>query len=118
MIKTVKNKGNQMFKNNFKPKFFLKLKEKFNVEKKKSITTLYLLSSSESSPSFTTFNEIFEMLKKLKLKGNTSPDEVPYFMVKKCAFLLAASLAKIINFTFLKRCCSIILETSSHSSKI
>ena len=49
-----------------------------------------------------TFNGIFDRLKKLKLKRNTPPNGVPYFILKKCAYLLAVPLVKIINFTCLK----------------
>ena len=56
----------------------------------------------DSALPFLTVEQVKEFLQKLKPKCNTSPDGIPYIVLKKCFSSLAKPITKIINLSFLQ----------------
>lgn len=57
--------------------------------------------NDNSLPLFTQ-SQVSDILKKLKPKCNTSPDGIPYILLKRCAFTLARPITKLLNLSFMQ----------------
>ena len=73
-----------------------------NFHSEKSYGEKITFSNQENILPFFTKELVVEHLKQLKPKCNTSPDCIPYIILKKCAHSLAHPIAKILNLSFMQ----------------
>lgn len=82
-------------------------------DKSKAFADYFHSTFPNSSSNFTTNNSdnhhsipyitpplVFDCLRKTKSSINTSPDNIPYLLYKKCAISLAEPISKIFNYSF------------------
>ena len=98
-IPALKNNESTVFSDNEKVSLFA---ENFLTYFHKEKSNLSETSSPilDNSLPFLSYTQTLELLKKLKPKCNTSPDNIPYIVLQKCAVTLAKPIAKLINLSF------------------